>query len=205
MYKRQSQYCVVGSLTQGNLDKERENLALERLMNQALTKVRIDMETNPNAFLNEMTRWQRKDWEHRKYCEAIALERLKKVTSDTPFQLLCRKCQRPACLSTDFRLLEQSSRAVVAEDFRGKWKRVERGAVYQIKYNVDKIAKVHCNECNYDWGIVICYKPTGRELPVLKLESFFLVDTRTGVKLSKKLKWAEAPFSVEDISEEELR
>lgn len=202
--RKESQYCVLGNLTQGNIDKENENLASERLMNQAVAKVQVDMETNPNAFLNDMHQWQKRDWTDRKRTEELALKRRTKITSDTPFQLLCRKCQRLACMSTDFRLLEQSSRAVVAEDFRGKWKRVERGEVYQYKHNVDKIAKVHCQACSYDWGILVRYKPTSRELPVLKLESFFLVNTRTGIKVDQKLKWSQAPFSVKDISEEEL-
>ena len=200
-----SQYCVLGNLTQGNVDKEKSNLALERLMEQALDKVQANMEDNLNAHLNEMSEWQQRDWANRKRAKELALEKLcAKVTSDISYQLLCRKCQCLACMSTDFRLLEHSSRAVVAEDFRGRWKRVERGEVLQFKLNEDKIAKVHCKACSYDWGILVRYRPTGRELPVLKLESFLLVDTRTGMKLDKKLKWASAPFQVHDISEEEL-
>ncbi|KAK7115822.1 ATP-dependent RNA helicase DHX58-like [Littorina saxatilis] len=200
-----SQYCVLGNLLHGNIDKEKENLAAERLMHQAVDKVQTYMEHNTNAFLADMNQWQKTECTRQKLEELQAdLKVRSKTVSSAVYQLLCRKCQCHVCMSTEFRLLEQSCRAVVAPDFRGRWKRVERGEVHQFKLNVEKIAKVHCKACSYDWGILIRYTPTGKELPVLKIESFFLVDTRTGDKMNGKLKWPQAPFHVEAISYEHL-
>lgn len=200
-----SQYCVLGTLTQGNVNKERENVAAERLMKQAVDKVQENMDANQNAYLDNMRKWQIRNWEDCKQAEAIALVKRKaKLTCTTPYQLLCRKCQEPACMSTDFRLIDQSHRAVVAESFHGRWKRIEIKEPFQFTHNVEKVAKVHCQGCSYDWGILARYIPTNRLLPMLKIESFFLVNTKDNQKLTKKLKWSDVPFEVEEFSDAEI-
>ncbi|XP_076465243.1 antiviral innate immune response receptor RIG-I-like [Babylonia areolata] len=202
-----SQYCLLGTLSQNNVRKEQENLAWERLMDRATEQVQGDMDLNPNAFQEAMYHWQKKDYEARKYQAQVALGKLcKRIEDCSVYRLLCRKCQGFVCMSTDFRLLSQSSRAVVDKTFGNRWKRVERGDPQPMMHNLEKVAKVHCraDNCARDWGILVRYTPTGRLLPVLKIESFFLEDRATGNKIKKKLKWSEAPFHVEAITEEEL-
>ncbi|KAL8589109.1 hypothetical protein ACOMHN_017272 [Nucella lapillus] len=202
-----SQYCLLGSLTQKNVNKEQENLAWERLMNKAVEQVQQDMDNSPNVFQEQMHNWQKSDCQVRKHREEVALEKQRmRVDATGVFRLLCRKCQAFACMSSDFRLVCGSNRAVVDKGFGKRWKRVERGDPQQMKHNLEKVAKVHCraDRCGYDWGIVARYLPTGRLLPVLKIESFFLEDCATGEKLKLKFKWSQAPFHVPDISDAEL-
>lgn len=201
-----SQYYVLGSLTHGSVDKEKGNQALEQLMNKAIEEVKNQMDQNPNDFLLQMKKWQESEWSTR--CRIAEQTRRKRhlVDSSAPtYQLLCRKCQCKACLSTDLRLLGISSRLVIASDFKSKWKRVElkcRPDNYQ--FNLEKVAKVHCKACSFDWGSVVKHKPSDAEYPVLKLESFSLLDTSTGKKTAAKVKWAHAPFNVEKITDDEL-
>nr|KAG5689284.1 hypothetical protein BaRGS_033076 [Batillaria attramentaria] len=141
-----SQYVVMGHEAKGNVDKERENLASERLMRQAVTRMQQNMDDNPNAFRGAMDRNQKSQWTTRQLAEEA----------------------------------KSSSRVVIKEDFRRKWKRVERAYDNEIYQDLEKVAKVHCNnkdengdDCSFDWGCLVKYIPSGREYPVLKLESFF--------------------------------
>lgn len=201
-----SQYCVLGNHTQGSVDKEKGNLAAERLMKKAIEEVQNRMDQNANAFLHQMNQSQETEWRSR--CCIAEHTRLKRrlVGESAPtFQLLCRKCQSKACLSSDLRLLGHSNRLVIAADFKSKWKRVEqmcRPNTYQ--FNLEKIARVRCKSCSHDWGCVVKHKPSDTEYPLLKLESFVLLDTSTNKKKVEKLKWANAPFNVMEITDDEL-
>ena len=93
---------------------------------------------------------------------------------------------------------------MVGSDFAGRWTRAEVDEVFQYKRNLEKTALVICKNCCRAWGSLSRYIPTGREFPLLKLENFILVNTKTGSVMTKKLKWSAVPFAVEDISEEEL-
>ena len=55
-----SQYCVLGSTAQGNVAKERENVAAERLMIEAIQLVQSQMDSNQNIFLAEMRAFQQR-------------------------------------------------------------------------------------------------------------------------------------------------
>ncbi|KAK7473369.1 hypothetical protein BaRGS_00035417 [Batillaria attramentaria] len=210
-----SQYVVMGHEAKGNVDKERENLASERLMRQAVTRMQQNMDDNPNAFRGAMDRNQKSQWTTRQLAEEAKRRQARRMqeTQDSGdrYDLLCRKCQQKACSSTDIRLYASSSRVVIKEDFRRKWKRVERAYDNEIYQDLEKVAKVHCNnkdengdDCSFDWGCLVKYIPSGREYPVLKLESFFLVDTRTGQRHPRKLKWGKAPFTVKPLTEDEI-
>lgn len=200
-----SQYRVLGNQVQGNVNKEKDNLASERLMLQAVEEVKAAMKDNPNAFLHSMARWQQKEWKVRRHAESLQLlKRRQAEVSGDRFELQCRKCKAKACTSTDLRRLEDCPNAVVGSDFAGRWIRVELDEVDRYKRNLEKTASVLCKSCSRAWGSLSMYIPTGREFPLLKLENFILVNTRTGSVMTKKLKWSAVPFAVEDISEEEL-
>ena len=200
-----SHYCVLGNQNQGNIIKEKENMASERLMVQAVEKIKADMTANPNAFLGRMAHWQQKEWQVRRHAEKLqTIKRQSAGVSGERFQFQCRKCKTPACMSTDMRCLEGSPNAVVGSEFTGRWVRVELDEVVHYKRNLEKIASVICKNCSRPWGSLNRFIPTGREFPLLKLENFIVVNQKTGHVTTKKMKWANAPFCVEDISEEEL-
>ena len=56
-----SQYRVLGNQVQGNVNKEKDNLASERLMLQAVEVVKAAMKDNPNAFLHNMAAGSRRN------------------------------------------------------------------------------------------------------------------------------------------------
>ena len=201
-----SRYCVLGTQAKGSADKERGNQAAERVMNKAIEEVQNQIDTNPNAFLHEMKQWQESDWRTSKAMKETRRKR-RLAYSDAPtYQLLCRKCHCKACLSTDVRLLGISNHIVIADEFKSKWVRVERKGMVSGDYqlNMKKTAKLSCQGCSYDWGCLSYHKPSEREYPVLKLESFVLLDTITNKKRADKVKWNQAPFNVEEITVEEL-
>ncbi|XP_070210700.1 ATP-dependent RNA helicase DHX58-like isoform X2 [Littorina saxatilis] len=202
-----SQYCIVGDQTQGSIDKYKGNLASEQLMNKAIVEAQKQIDANENEFLHDMRNWQTSEWNKRKAAADRAKLKRRLLDSSAPaYRLLCRKCHCDACMSTDLRLYGPSNRLVIAEDFQDRWKRVERrGKANELfQHNLEKIAKVHCKGCNHDWGCLVRHLPTDEEFAALKLEGFWLLDTITNKKRVEKVKWADAPFNVEEITEEEL-
>ena len=190
---------------QGNVVREKENVALERLMDRAVEEVRADIRANPNAFLDSMARWQQSERRARREAEALHAVKLRgAAASGACFRLQCRKCRAEACLSTDLRRIEDSPNAVVGGRFTDKWIRVEIDEVQHYKRNMEKTASLVCKNCSRAWGSLNTYTPTGREFPLLKLENFVLVNATTERVIKKKLKWSEVPFCVDDISDEEL-
>lgn len=174
-------------------------------MKQAIDKLQSEMESNPNAFRQWLFQLQNQEWSHRKAGEQTAkLKQAATIANTTKYDLLCRKCSSLACSSTDFRLLGNSSRVVVKEAFKQKLKTKELPERKSFTQHMDKIAKVFCKECSFDWGIMAAHIPSGRELPVLKLESFFLQEARSGKRFQKKVKWGESPFHVIQISDDDL-
>lgn len=208
-----SRYLVLGDQAQGSVDKEKENLASERLMRQAVAQIQRNMDENPNDFRSDMNKKQNLEWTTRRKLEEEAkrAERFGSLQDSARYDLLCRKCQQRACTSSDIRLYANSSRIIVSDDFRHKWKRVQREYNNETYQNMEKVAKVHCNhkddngdDCSFDWGCLVKYIPSEKEYPVIKLESFVLVDRATGKKVLGKLKWGKAPFIVTPLTEEEI-
>ncbi|KAL8570809.1 hypothetical protein ACOMHN_006958 [Nucella lapillus] len=202
--RKDSQYWVLGNVSQGNLKKETDNLALERLMNKALNSLQTHIDHNPNAYLQAMTQWQLQQLRARREADKMAtLRRQRSEITGEVFRLLCRKCQTEACLSTDFRCLEECGNAVVGNAFGERWLRHELDMVEHYKRDLEKVARVAC-KCGRPWGSLNRYIPTGREFPLLKLENFILKSLSTGQLNKKKLKWSQAPFHSQDITDEEL-
>ena len=60
-----------------------------------------------------------------------------------------------------------------------------------------KTHKIHCKNCDADWGVMVTWPLKGHEFPVLKCKSF----TFEAKKVARPVnKWSDAPFEVSDLS-----
>lgn len=205
--RKDSQYCILGDESRGNLAKESQHLVAERLMNQAVETFRSLMAANPNHFRTEMRQRQKNELEERRRESATKkmLEEERRVEVEGAlFNLLCRKCQTVACCSSDIRRFAKDTHLVVALSFRHRWKRGANKRPNQVFQNLEIVGKLLCQACSFDWGCVARYLPTSTDFPAVKLEGFILEDARSKQKVSKTVPWKVAPFDVKRISEDEL-
>ena len=65
-----------------------------------------------------------------------------------------------------------------------------------------KKSKVHCCECDNDWGIEAVWKDC-ITLPLIKIEGMVVVDNSTG-KACTPRKWKNAPFIPDSVDLAEM-
>ena len=124
------------------------------------------------------------------------------------FQLLCGGCRHFACSTIDIGVYNESHHIVLDEQFL-----VERTKVTphpkpkKIDREFSKIGKIHCKECNRDWGIlaIICQQT----LPIIKIVSFIIEREEENGETTRYLKekWIEAKkiFHVNPLKREDLQ
>ena len=163
----------------------------EKLMNAASEAVRHLCESE---LLNEIQKRQ--------------IERLKKVNSKAKqvqvkrqsskaadVQLLCKQCGVDVCQASD--ILHIDSYYVVGGAFLDtKLKKVKESP--DPKYG--KVGRIYCKDCGADWGVLKQFG-NGKEVPGLKCTSFIFVVSGNNKTIKK---WKDAPFEVQEGSEDDL-
>nr|KAG5689282.1 hypothetical protein BaRGS_033074 [Batillaria attramentaria] len=192
--KKDSEYCVLGAPSCGNVNKEMTNVAAEQLMNEAVDEFQRLVNANPNHYRDEMRERQKRDWtETQREAEAkkILAELHRAKAEGAVYNLSCRKCKTHACVSTDFRLYATSNRINISKTFRQKFRAIEKQRPADVIYNNLKLlGEVQCAGCSFHWGRLAMYIPTGLEFPLIKLDNFILQDAVTQKTVPKKLKWS---------------
>ena len=115
-------------------------------------------------------------------------------------KLKCKTCKVEACKGSDIYTAENATHYVVTdEDFKQN-KIVIKPHPSPKKIpncEMDMSKKIHCVECNAEWGVMCVWPSKGYELPVLKCTSFIfeIEDIARPVR-----KWSEAPFAIPPLS-----
>ena len=110
-------------------------------------------------------------------------------------RLFCKKCKTFACYGSDIFSSETVTQYLVPrEDFRAT-KIVKRlhHTPGILSENVAKTHKVHCQKCDYDWGIMCFWHNENYEFPILKCKSF-IFEVNGEIKIVPK--WSNAPFEM---------
>ena len=117
-------------------------------------------------------------------------------------ELKCKKCKVPACYGSDIYYIDKTNHHVVpGQGFSALYTQIDHHAPGIIdgcsSPVVEKHYKIHCAKCNESWGVMGTW-PFGKEIPVLKRESFaFYINGRP--KTFRK--WKDRPFKVLPLSE----
>ena len=118
-------------------------------------------------------------------------------------RLLCRLCQRGACTADDIRCIQHAHHVVLSEAFESSCilTEVERRSVCP---DLELCKRIMCGNkaksCTQEWGKQMLYK--GILVSLITPENFVMVMPNGQKRLFKK--WKDVPFTVQDISTEEL-
>uniref|UniRef100_A0A8C2UUC2 RNA helicase n=2 Tax=Chinchilla lanigera TaxID=34839 RepID=A0A8C2UUC2_CHILA len=117
-------------------------------------------------------------------------------------RLLCGKCKVLACHTADIRVIEESHYTVIGDAFKKCF--VRKPHPKPRSYGgFEKKEKIFCarENCGHDWGIRVRYKTF--EIPVIKIESFVVEDTVTGLQ-KQYPRWKDFPLEKIQFDAKEL-
>ena len=132
--------------------------------------------------------------------QKVALRKLKILMHDrNDFQLICKSCKVPACKGSDVYMIDGTNHHVVPdEDFRtNKIVKRPHKEPRPLTEEIAKTHKIHCVNCDADWGIMATWPSKGHQFPVLKCKSFIFKARGVPKPVSK---WSDAPFEIKDLS-----
>ena len=119
-------------------------------------------------------------------------------------QLKCKKCKEFACYGSDIFTVENAIHYIVPdEDFKAHKIAIKpHCSPKQLTQAMNKTHKIHCANCDADWGIMCVWPMEGHEFPVLKCKRFIF--EISGVPRSIR-KWSDVPFEVPPLSDRACR
>ena len=131
--------------------------------------------------------------------QKIALRKKMILKEDrNDYQLKCKMCKVPACTGSDIYMVDNTNHHVVpSKDFHTKIVRRPHSDPQPMTEELVKTHKIHCKNCDADWGVMVTWPSKGHEFPVLKCKSFAF-EARKVPRSVKK--WSDAPFEVSDLS-----
>ena len=184
----------------GTAERDELNKIREQMMDDAIRNiVKMDVdnfEKRVKHFQKEAK--QRRDMDLLGKQAEMARKQARPAGED--HKLLCMKCDKLVCFSSDIRRIQKSHYVVVDVGFkdRAHVKKHHRPMEYD---EMRKMGKLHCGECDKDWGVVVRYLNV--YFPVLKLSEFAVEDANGHRRFYKK--WKEISFKVNELTPEEMQ
>ena len=133
--------------------------------------------------------------------KAALKERARQLYEPEDVKLKCKKCKKFACYGSDVYTFGDSFSHYVVPDpeFKKKvrLKEHEKPLQHIIRDKVYKKSKIHCSECDQDWGIMCTWPTEGHMFPVVKCVGFVFEINGKGHPLKK---WSNAPFILYPLS-----
>ncbi|XP_066515219.1 antiviral innate immune response receptor RIG-I-like [Hoplias malabaricus] len=180
--------CFLISSCKERIEKERQNMDREKLMDNAI----VSLQNSPEKLEAMVSHIQKED-KVRRECIRQTPE---KPLSEGNFQLLCAKCEAFGCFTKDLRVLKESHHIILDPSV---FKRCITEAHPDPKNceGLIKTQKMFCAGCKMDWGIIASYLCI-RDLPIVKIKSFKVQDLAT---LRKYLfrKWKDVNFPMKEF------
>ncbi|CAD5118190.1 DgyrCDS6915 [Dimorphilus gyrociliatus] len=174
-----SKYFLITSTTNNNYQKEKINMMREKFLKKCIDH--LATEEGKYEFGIKIPKVQNRMNTDRK------LKRFQSNAIITPdekvYEFRCIKCESIACLSSDLRLVGNSHRVILLRDFETRYVLKEHPRKENTRGNIHRIGKIHCKECEANWGVLINHE--GIELPVLKVDPFVINDISTTTDTSE--------------------
>ncbi|XP_038660048.1 probable ATP-dependent RNA helicase DDX58 isoform X1 [Scyliorhinus canicula] len=185
--RAQDSKCILITSKKEQVEKEKLNFLQEKMMYEAIHRVQ---QLDKAVLLEKINTIQVDDKKMREWI-------VRTSSTDKPdvsYQLLCGKCKLYACNSGDIRVIEDCHHTVIDNSFKERYStRPHKKPI--VFNNIQKRQKLHCKECNHDWGITANYK-VFNDIPVIKIDSFILVNVATSVQTPGG-KWKNVPFFIQ--------
>lgn len=172
--------------------KEIKNIELDMLVDEIMK--------NSSSHLNTMLKEKLEEIQEAIVCDrrrrVERKARLRQSQASKEIQLFCKRCKEFACYGTDIYLVE-NHHVVPVQEFQKKIKLKEHHDTKDlIVDSVSKTHKIHCANCDLDWG-VNCRWKSGDSFPVIKCIAF-TYEIAGNCRTIKK--WSQAPFKLKPLS-----
>ena len=168
---------------QEQLNKDKDDLtitALEYLPEGERLKEEIS--SRQQALLRDRAKQQQSQREAKKECDQV--------------RLVCKGCDSFLCLLEDVRIVAESHHVVVNGDIYDRCDLKGHGTpITKGEFEIGQ--KVHCKECEDEWGVMIKWPHRGIHYPAIKCKYVLFLEPN-GTKQAYK-QWKAVPFFVKKI------
>ena len=116
------------------------------------------------------------------------------------FQLRCKKCRTYACHGNQlFTIFVDGAQNYVVpyHEFQMRFSLKRFHPKRKVVKRISRLRRIHCSNCNREWGMLCYFPKRGIELPVLKSKNFFF---EANQQLYKIRMWADALFYVPPLT-----
>ncbi|KAK3611674.1 hypothetical protein CHS0354_012045 [Potamilus streckersoni] len=192
-----SKYHVVAQVGKGTAEKEEMNLVREKLMQQAIIELQLDIQQSPQKFRQYLRELQEKD----KLDYALqAKQKEERLIKQGEYELRCIQCNSFICMSSDIRKVQNSHNVVIDPSFRDRASFTKSTEPKFQSPEIQFIGKIACSNCNEDFGNFCIYR--NLEFPVIKVCQFIVISQNGEQKKYKK--WKQVPFAIPQLTNDEI-
>ncbi|KAL3863069.1 hypothetical protein ACJMK2_004847 [Sinanodonta woodiana] len=192
-----SRYCVVAQVGKGTAEKEEINVMREKLMQQAIIELQLDIQQSPQKIRQHLRELQEKD---KFNCILQAKQKEERLIKQGEYELRCIQCNSFISMSSDIRKVQNSHNVVIDPSFRDRVSFTKSTEPKFQSPEIQFIGKIACSNCNEDFGTFCNYR--NLELPVIKVCQFIVIGQNGEQKKYKK--WKKVPFEIPQLTNEEI-
>ena len=174
--------------------QEMKNSELQSLVD----KVLLDYFPADSNFQEQLLQKQQQIIQKNELIRSLKQQR-QKANARENILLRCKKCKTIACSGSDVYSTENSTHHVVPDkDFKVlKIVTKPHHSPKRITHNMKITQKIHCVNCDADWGVMCIWPNEGHEFPVLKCKSFIFQIHGVPHSINK---WSDVTFEILPLS-----
>ncbi|XP_075681774.1 antiviral innate immune response receptor RIG-I isoform X2 [Rhinoderma darwinii] len=188
--------CFLVTSKREQVDREKNNMLCEIMMNEAVTQVQ---KQNKKDFLAQSLRFQREEKKQRDFRKKFKPREL----SEENKRLLCIRCKIFACNTDDIRTIQVAHHTVIDKEFKDRYFTKPHYSPKAFS-NYKKLHKIYCKnpKCGEDWGVSGTYL-NFQDIPLIKIDKF-VVENADGSQIYFN-KWVKVNFQMKEFNLEEIK
>ncbi|XP_053195286.1 ATP-dependent RNA helicase DHX58-like [Scomber japonicus] len=187
----EAEYLMVGQTGGQEVHRERINELLEELTGQAIAKIQ---EMSPHDFSAKINALQKEALIGSDIADTHKMKKRGRFDASA-VQLWCRGCFKSVASGSDIEVIKNMHHVNVNPDFRKHYKLGDQIKIGKIFDDWEPGRKIHCNNCNKEWGTEIKYRKIAL-LPNIAIKNFGL-ETPEGRMTVEK--WKDVTFTAEEF------
>ena len=186
------------TITSSSSTKKYQELRNEELLNQVQALIKSDILSSGHTLETEILHLQQGLVQEKK--KKDLQQKKRKSNPASSVELLCKKCKTFACIGSDVRTSTEESPyhyLVPLSEFRQKFRMKRHHKPCEMTDTLFKTHKIHCKDCDNDWGVQVVSSTNGERYPVIKCSNFIF---KIGEITHLIKNWCNVPFVVEPLN-----